>query len=208
MMKIKFYSGNSALHDNRATIPLNLLQYSVLSFSAGWICFSQRFWDAAKFHWQSFSGAVLHLTDRASAGSMTLAQGIPLMDLKEWVTRKLQPIIKQYSFFPSEQGLEVTDAKPGKAFSEMLHLHLWQGPCAAVLAAQQTRLALMPAVWAPTWQPHSAFHLRLPTYLPRAKSSGFQTKISTVTIHPQTSFLWKSKIMHFRYIIGLISGKE
>lgn len=207
-MKIKFYSGNSALHDNRATIPLNLLQYSVLSLSAGWICFSQRFWDAAKFHRQSFSGAILHLTDRASAGSMTLAQGIPLMDLKEWVIRKLQPIIKQYSFFTSEQGLQVTDAKLGKAFSEMLHLHLWQAPCVAVLAARQTRLALMPALWAPACQPHSAFHLRLPTYLPRAKSSGFHTKISTVTSHPQTNFLCKSKMMHFRYILGLISRKE
>lgn len=99
MMKIKFYSGNSALHDNRATASLNPPQFSVLSFSAGWICFSQRFWDAAKFHRQSFSGAILHLTNRASAGSLTLARGIPPTDLKEWVTQKLQPFIKQCSFF-------------------------------------------------------------------------------------------------------------
>lgn len=115
MMKIKFYSGNSALHDNWATAPLNPPQFSILSFSAGWICFSHRFWDVAKFHRQSFSGAILHLTNRASAGSLTLTERIPPTDLKEWVTQKIQPIIKQCSFFPSEQTAHVTGAKLGKS---------------------------------------------------------------------------------------------
>lgn len=149
MMKIKFYSGNSALHDNRATASLNPPQFSVLSFSAGWIRFSQRFWDAAKFHRQSFSGAILHLTNRASAGSLTLARGIPPTDLKEWVTQKLQPIIKQCSFFPSEQRVQATDAKLGKVFSEKPHLPLWQAPHTAVLAHSGLRWLSCPSAEPP-----------------------------------------------------------
>lgn len=204
-MKIKFYSGNSALHDNRATIPFNLLQYSVLSLSAGWICFSQRFWDAAKFHWQSFSGAILHLTDRASAGSMTLAQGIP--DGSKRMSHKKTPAHHKTIFlFPFWTGIggHRCQAREG-LLGDVTSASLARSMCCCPGSTADTTGS---HAWAPAWQPHSAFHLRLPTYLPRAKSSGFQTKISTVTIHPQTSFLWKSKMMHFCYIIGLISGKE
>lgn len=99
-MKIKFYSGNSALHDNRETAPLNphsfLFLLSESAFPRGFET------QPSNIHCPSQEPFSIWLTEHQLA-PWPLLKNSPDGSKRMSLTN-LQPIITQYSFFSSEKG--------------------------------------------------------------------------------------------------------
>lgn len=100
MMKIEFYSGNSALHDNRDTAPLNPQSFLFLLAESA---FPRGFeMQPSNIHCPSQELFPIWLTEH-QLGPWPLLKNSP-DGSKRMSPTKLQPIIKQYSFFSSEKG--------------------------------------------------------------------------------------------------------
>lgn len=128
MMKIKFYSGNSALHDNRESAPLNPQSFLFLLAESS---FPRSFeMQPSNIHCPPQELFSVWLTEHQLA-PWPLPKNSP-NGSKRMSPKQVQPIMEQYSFFSSDKGRPQRPSW-GKSLWEAAKL-LWQSPCASVLA--------------------------------------------------------------------------
>lgn len=100
MMKIKFYSGNSALHDNRETAPLNPQSFLFLLAE---FFFPRSFeMQPSNIHCPPQELFSIWLTEHQLA-PWPLPKNSP-NGSKRMSPKQVQPIIEQFSFFSSDKG--------------------------------------------------------------------------------------------------------